>query len=164
MRLVIIGDGVLRDEAIRILEEGGVGELAWFAGERTDIPEIMRGLDCFVLPSRGEGISNTILEAMASAIPVVATRVGGNVELVEDGHTGRLVPDADPVALAQAIVNYFEDPATARRHGQAGRSCVEQNFSLDRMVDGYHELYLAQVRASRCVAESSLSNLPSARS
>ena len=164
MRLVIVGEGALRAEAERILNDGGAGELAWFAGQRTDIPEIMRGLDCFVLPSRGEGISNTILEAMACALPVVATRVGGNAELVGDGLTGRLVPAADPAALAQAIVNYFEDPALAHQHGRAGRNRVEENFSLDRMVDSYHELYLAQVRASRRIAESSLSNLPSAES
>ena len=114
--------------AERILEDGGARELAWFAGERNDIPEIMRGLDCFVLPSRGEGISNTILEAMACALPVVATRVGGNAELVEDGVTGRLVPAADPAALAQAIVNYFEDPALAHQHGRAGRNRVEEKL------------------------------------
>ncbi len=164
MRLIIVGEGVLRAEAVRILNEGGAGELAWFAGERTDIPEIMRGLDCFVLPSRGEGISNTILEAMACGIPVVATRVGGNAELVEDGVTGQLVAAADPAALAQTILKYFEDSALAHRHGRAGRNRVEQNFSLDRMVDSYHELYLAEVRASKRVADSALSNLPSAES
>ena len=67
-------------------------------------------------------------------------------------------------AMAQAIVNYFEDPALAHQHGRAGRNRVEENFSLDRMVDSYHELYLAQVRASRRIAESSLSKLPSAES
>jgi sugar transferase (PEP-CTERM/EpsH1 system associated) len=164
MRLVIVGEGALRAESERILEDGGARELAWFTGERNDIPEIMRALDCFVLPSRGEGISNTILEAMACALPVVATRVGGNAELVEDGLTGRLVPAADPAALAQAIVNYFENSTLAHRHGCAGRNRVEENFSLDRMVDSYHELYLAQVRASRRIAESSLSKLPSAES
>lgn len=164
MRLIIVGDGVLRAEAVRILNEGGAGELAWFAGERTDIPEIMRGLDCFVLPSRGEGISNTILEAMACGIPVVATRVGGNAELVEDGVTGQLVAAADPAALAQTIIKYFDDSALAHQHGRAGRNRVEQNFSLHRMVDSYHELYLAEVRASKRVADSALSNLPSAES
>ena len=83
MRLVIVGDGALRAECESILEEGGARHLAWFAGDRNDIPEIMRGLDCFILPSLGEGISNTILEAMSCAIPVVATRVGGNSELVK---------------------------------------------------------------------------------
>ena len=101
---------------------------------------------------------------MACAIPVVATRVGGNAELVEDGVTGRLVPGVDSAALAQAIVNYFEDPALAHQHGRAGRNRVEKSFSLDRMVDGYHELYLAEVRASRRMAESSLAKLPSAES
>ena len=164
MRLVMVGEGALRAETERILEDGGVRGLAWFAGERNDIPKIMQGLDCFVLPSRGEGISNTVLEAMACAIPVVATRVGGNAELVEDGLTGRLVPAADPATLAQAIATYFEDPALAHQHGHAGRKRVEESFSLDRMVDSYHELYLAAVRASRRAAKSSLSNLPSAES
>ena len=164
MRLIIAGEGVLRAEAMRILNEGGVGELAWFAGERTDIPEIMRGLDCFVLPSRAEGISNTILEAMACAIPVVATRVGGNAELVEEGVTGLLVPAGDPAALAQAIVAYFENRALAHQHGWAGRKRVEENFALDSMVDSYHQLYLSEVRTRRRVAESALSNFPSAKS
>ena len=164
MRLVIVGEGALRAEAERILEGGGARELAWFPGARNDIPEIMRGLDCFVLPSRGEGISNTILEAMACAIPVVATRVGGNAELVQDGLTGRLVPAADPAALAQAIVNYFENPALARQHGRAGRNRIEESFSLDRMVDSYHELYLAELRASSRAVARSVSNSPSAES
>ena len=164
MRLVMVGEGVLRAEAECILEQGGVRELAWFAGERSDIPEVMRGLDCFVLPSLGEGISNTILEAMACALPVVATRVGGNPELVEDEVTGRVVPAADPVALMQAIMSYFENPALARQHGRAGRNRVEESFSIDRMVDSYHELYLAEFRASRRAGARSVSNLPSAES
>ena len=164
MRLVMVGEGVLRAEAECILEQGGVRELAWFAGERSDIPEVMRGLDCFVLPSLGEGISNTILEAMACALPVVATRVGGNPELVEDQVTGRVVPAADPVALMQAIMSYFENPALARQHGRAGRNRVEESFSIDRMVDSYHELYLAEFRASRRAGARSVSNLPSAES
>ena len=162
MRLIVVGEGVLRVEAERILDDGGVRDLAWFAGERNDIPNIMRGLDCFVLPSRGEGISNTILEAMACALPVVATRVGGNTELVEDGLTGRLVPAADPLAQAQAILSYFENPALARRHGRAARYRVERNFSLDRMVDSYHQLYLAALRNSDHAAVRSVSNSPSA--
>ena len=81
--------------------QAGVRDRAWFAGERADVPEIMRGLDCFVLPSLAEGVSNTILEAMASGLPVVATRVGGNPELIEDGMTGTLVPPANSDALAR---------------------------------------------------------------
>ena len=82
LRLVMVGDGPLRAEAQAVLDAAGVGDLAWLPGERADVPDVMRGLDCFVLPSLAEGISNTILEAMASGLPVLATAVGGNAELV----------------------------------------------------------------------------------
>jgi sugar transferase (PEP-CTERM/EpsH1 system associated) len=143
LRLVMVGDGPLRPEVEAILSAAGRRELAWLPGERSDVPEVLRGLDCFVLPSLAEGISNTILEAMATRLPVVATRVGGNAELVEDRLTGRLVPSADSEALARAILDYFHEPATARRHGGAGRSLVERRFSLDRMVADYARLYEA---------------------
>jgi sugar transferase (PEP-CTERM/EpsH1 system associated) len=149
MRLVMVGDGPLRAAAERILADAGVADLAWFAGERDDVPGILRGLDCFVLPSLAEGISNTILEAMATRLPVVATRVGGNAELLEDGLDGRLVPAAHPDALAEAIVGYFGDAPLARRHARAARAAVERQFSLDRMVADYLALYenaLAQRR------------------
>ena len=142
LRLVMIGDGPLHREVERILSRAGLRDLAWLPGERSDIPEIVRALDCFVLPSLSEGISNTILEAMASGCPVVATRVGGNPELVEDERTGRLVSAANSTALAEAILGYFAHPDEARRHGQAARRSVERRFSLDRMVDDYERLYL----------------------
>ena len=164
MRLVLVGDGALRAECEGILEEGGARHLAWFAGDRNDIPEIMRGLDCFILPSLGEGVSNTILEAMSCGIPVVATRVGGNSELVNEGVTGRLVPPTDPVALMQAMIGYFDDRAVARRHGAAGRRRVEESFSLQRMVDAYHDLYLAELRVTSGAAVRSVPTLPSAES
>jgi len=141
LRLVLVGDGTLRPQVEAILDEGGARELAWFAGERGDVMPLLQGLDCFVLPSLAEGVSNTILEAMACGLPVIATRVGANGELVEDGLTGHLVPAADSEGLAHAIVAYFADPATARRHGRAGRQLVLQRFSLERMVDRYHRLY-----------------------
>ena len=152
MRLVMVGDGPLRATAESILAEGGAGGLAWFAGERDDVPDLLRGLDCFVLPSLAEGISNTILEAMASGLPVVATRVGGNPELLEDGLDGRLVPPGNPDALAEAIVGYFADAPLARRHARAARAAAEGRFSLDRMVADYVALYervLAGPRAGR---------------
>jgi glycosyltransferase involved in cell wall biosynthesis len=137
----MVGDGPLRTETERILEQGGVRDLAWLPGERADIPDVLRGLDLFILPSLAEGISNTILEAMATALPVVATRVGGNGELIEEGLTGELVPSADPDAMAGAILGYFRDPRLARRHGKAGRNRVERQFSLVRMVAEYDRLY-----------------------
>jgi sugar transferase (PEP-CTERM/EpsH1 system associated) len=150
LRLVFVGDGACREEVVSVLEKGGALELAWLAGERDDVPDLMRIMDCFVLPSRGEGISNTILEAMSSALPVVATRVGGNAELVEDGMTGRLVPAGNAAVLAEQILAYAADPATARRHGRAGRSRVERDFSLDAMVSRYRDLYLDALHA-RCL-------------
>lgn len=149
LRLAIAGDGPLRREVEAAIVEGGVGSRLWLAGERTDVPDVMRGLDLFVLPSRAEGISNTILEAMACGLPVVATAVGGNPELVVPGDTGALVPAADDRALADAIASYAVDPALRRRHGEAGRRRVEAEFSLDGMVERYRALYQAQLEAVR---------------
>jgi glycosyltransferase involved in cell wall biosynthesis len=101
----------------------------------------MHALDVFALPSRAEGISNTILEAMASGLPVVATDVGGNAELVAEGETGMLVPAQDPHAMAQALLRYTSDAALRHTHGAAGRSRVERNFSIDNMVERYTRLY-----------------------
>jgi sugar transferase (PEP-CTERM/EpsH1 system associated) len=145
LRLVVVGEGGERARIEAILAQGGVSELAWLPGERHDIPAILRGLDVFVLPSFGEGVSNTILEAMASGLPVVATRVGANAELVDDGVTGRIVAPSDPAALAAAIASYADAPGLGARHGQAGRQRAEAQFGLDRMIERYHRLYLAQL-------------------
>jgi sugar transferase (PEP-CTERM/EpsH1 system associated) len=141
MRLVLVGDGSLRRNVEVILSEAGVRDLAWFSGERADVAPLLQGLDCFVLPSLAEGVSNTILEAMACGLPAVATRVGANAELIEDGVTGRIVPAADSDALARAIVAYFDDPGLARRHGHLARKRAERSFSLERMVERYHSMY-----------------------
>ena len=141
LRLVVIGDGSLRSEALRLLAEAKAKHLCWFPGERQDIPEILRSLDLFILPSLREGISNTILEAMASGLPVVATRVGGNPELVIEGETGMLVPPSDPIVMANAIRTYLDHPRLLKTHGQAGRKRVEQNFGMEKMVNGYMEVY-----------------------
>jgi sugar transferase (PEP-CTERM/EpsH1 system associated) len=100
LRLALVGDGATRAAAERLAGELGLQPHVWFAGERADVARVMQGLDCFALCSLGEGISNTILEAMATRLPVVATHVGGNAELIESGMTGLLVPPADPDALA----------------------------------------------------------------
>jgi sugar transferase (PEP-CTERM/EpsH1 system associated) len=141
LRLVMVGDGPLRAAAQQMLTAAGVADLAWLPGERHDVPEILRGLDCFVLPSLGEGISNTILEAMASGLPVIATQVGGNPELVSEGQTGALVPTSDPEAMAQAIAGYATNPEQARVAGQTGRVEIERRFSMEAMVGAYQELY-----------------------
>jgi glycosyltransferase involved in cell wall biosynthesis len=101
----------------------------------------MRGLDCFVLPSLAEGISNTILEAMASGLPVVATNVGGNADLVANGITGDIVPAADPAAMADSLVKLALDPTRASSMGAEGRKLVVDRFSMQAMVGTYQGLY-----------------------
>jgi len=141
LRLVVVGDGALRQEMDALLVDAGVRDLAWLAGERAEVPQFMRGLDCFVLPSRAEGVSNTILEAMATRLPIVATGVGGNAELIESGMTGTLVPAADPDALARAMIAYFDDRAVARRHAKAAYHVALTRFSLATMVAAYASIY-----------------------
>jgi len=147
LRLVIVGEGPLRTEAQALLAQAGVAEYAWLPGARDDVPEIMRGLDCFVLPSLAEGISNTILEAMASGLPVVATDVGGNRELIDRGRTGEIVPAGDIEAMAERIAAYAADPPAARAAGLAGRALVERQFSMPTMCARYLAVYDDQLRA-----------------
>ena len=141
VRLTIVGDGPLRATLEAQAASLGIAAPVAFTGARSDIPELMRSFDLFVLPSVNEGISNTILEAMATSLPVVAGQVGGNPELVADGVTGRLYDPSDPRGLEQAILPYLTDPRLRRRHGRAARERVVQNFSLDAMVSRYSALY-----------------------
>lgn len=142
LRLVFVGDGELRREMEAMLIDGGVRELAWFAGFRSDMADVYRALDVFVLPSLREGISNTLLEAMASGCPVIATRVGGNPEIVPDRKVGLLVEPA-PEAIAAALLQYLGDPASRRAHGTQGRGHVLSRFSLRSMVSQYDRVYSA---------------------
>lgn len=140
-RLVMVGEGPLREECQRILQQAGVSDLVWLPGARDDVRVVMRGLDCFVLPSLAEGISNTILEAMACGLPVLATRVGANPELVVNGSTGLVVPPADAPALAASLVRLSQERAAASAMGGAGRRRVEENFSLEAMTRHYESVY-----------------------
>lgn len=140
-RLIVVGGGPLRGELEALVRERGLDSLVWLAGERADIPAINAGLDVFVLPSRAEGISNTLLEAMASGLPVIATDVGGNGELVVPGQTGRLVPAVDPASMGAAMAELFDNRELGLRMGQAGRERVLAQFSLDAMVGAYLALY-----------------------
>lgn len=142
LRLILAGEGPLRGDIEAEILHCGIGDHVWLAGERSDVADVMRSLDIFVLPSQSEGISNTILEAMASGLPVVATNVGGNGELVSDGESGLLARPQDSQALALEVARYADDPALAKRHGRAGRARVEAEFSLEVMVNRYASLYM----------------------
>ena len=141
LRLTVVGDGPLRASLESQAASLGLADRVTFTGARDDTPDLMRSFDVFVLPSVNEGISNTILEAMATGLPVVAGRVGGNPELVENGVTGCLYDPARLDALEQALLPYVTDPGLRAVHGRAGRERVVQNFSLDTMVQRYLDLY-----------------------
>jgi sugar transferase (PEP-CTERM/EpsH1 system associated) len=140
-RLVMVGDGPLRAVVREEIVKAGLEADVWMPGSRDDVPALLRGLDCFVLPSLAEGISNTILEAMATGLPVIATSVGGNGELVQDGVTGRLVPAANVEALVAAMKSMICDPAAARSSGVAGRARAVAQFGIESMVRRYSLLY-----------------------
>lgn len=141
LRLLIVGGGPLREALEAQLRAGGAIDAAWFAGDQFNVLPWLQAMDLFVLPSLGEGISNTILEAMACGLPILATGVGGNPELVLPGQTGMLVPPAQPEALAAAMAGYLAKPDTLSTHGSAGRARAIAHFSLDFMVESYAGLY-----------------------
>lgn len=140
---VMAGDGPLRADLEGRALALGLGSRVRFLGHRPDIEVVFGGLDVFVLPSKSEGLSNTILEAMASSLPVVATRVGGADELIEDGRTGLIVEPESPAALAAAIQQLAGDPDLRRAAGLAARQRALEHFSIDRMLHRYTELYCA---------------------
>ncbi|MEX2123362.1 MAG: TIGR03088 family PEP-CTERM/XrtA system glycosyltransferase [Woeseia sp.] len=140
-RLLMIGNGELHGEAQNRIRDAELQSSAWLPGSRDDIPDMLRKMDIFVLGSLREGISNTILEAMASGLPVIATATGGNLELIVEGETGKLVPSSDSKALADAINVYATDADTRRRHGKRARERACEQFSLAVMVNSYLRLY-----------------------
>lgn len=141
LKLAIIGDGVLLDDVKHRLNEAGLDDSVWLPGARDDAAQLLRCFDIFVQPSLAEGISNTILEAMSTGLPIVATDVGGNPELVDREETGLLVPPADPESLSRAIGVYVDSKDMRLSAGRSARQRVEQRFSIDAMVDQYLALY-----------------------
>ncbi len=152
LRLVMVGDGPLRSQVQSLLRALGLADLAWLPGDRTDVPEILRGVQVLALPSWSEGISNVALEAMATGLPVLATDVGGNAELVDAGVTGKLVPSGDVAVMARALLELACDPQGAARMGQAGRARMEARFSMRAMVAAYQAVYDQQRQLAQPVA------------
>ncbi|MBK7674456.1 MAG: TIGR03088 family PEP-CTERM/XrtA system glycosyltransferase [Candidatus Accumulibacter sp.] len=140
-RLVIVGDGPLRESLIRLADTLGVWSLTWFPGSVSNVPELLQTFDIFVLPSLAEGISNTLLEAMATGLPLVATATGGNVELVFDGVNGRLFQPGDVAGLSSLLSQYLADPSLLRRHGYRARDMAVKRFSLPAMLANYQAVY-----------------------
>jgi len=141
VRLILIGDGSLNVALKAIAKDNDVEDLVWMSGDRSDISDLLQILDIFVLPSLNEGISNTILEAMSTGLPVIATDVGGNPELVVNGQTGMLVKSQSVKELQLALDFYIENPETKIQHGSMARKLCVERFSLDRMVKDYLNVY-----------------------
>ncbi len=141
LRLMMIGDGDLRAVAQSKLDDAGLTDQVWLPGSLNNVPELMNLMDIFVLPSRNEGISNTILEAMASGLPVVATNVGGNPELVLENDTGRLVEAERPDLMMLALKEYVDDSTNRKSHGQAATSLINEKFRIEHMVNSYMSVY-----------------------
>lgn len=140
-RLVIVGEGPLRSSLQSLAESLGVGELTWFPGNIDQVPDVLRSLDVFVLPSLAEGISNTLLEAMATGLPLLATSTGGNLELVVDDVNGRLFAPRDVAKLTELLCRYLDDRSLLTTHGAAAREIAVQRFSLSTMIASYQAVY-----------------------
>lgn len=144
----VFGDGPLRAGLERLASEQGLDSRLTFWGRRNDVHEFLSGMDIGVICSDSEGLSNAVMEYMAAGLPVVATDVGGNPELVQEGRTGFLVPPDDPAALAGAIGRVLDDPENGRRMGATGASFLRSTFQVENMVQATCRLYDALLSPS----------------
>jgi L-malate glycosyltransferase len=151
-RIELVGDGPLRDALRTRAAERGVADAVTFAGQRDDIAARLAAADLFVLPSRSEAFPNAVLEAMAAGLPIVASGVGGILELIDDGRTGLLVPPGERDPLADALCRLIADPVLAGRLGDAARTEAHARYSFDRMVGAFEHLYLTELAHRGVVA------------
>ena len=140
-KLVIVGDGPVRADLTRLSNEFGLASSHIWLGERNDIPELLRCFDLFVQTSIFEGMSNTILEAMASCLPIIATDTGGNPEVVNNGENGILVPVGNVRELTIALQKYLSDPTLRHQHGFNSRRRATDYFDLSLMAERYAKMY-----------------------
>ncbi len=139
--LHLVGDGPMRAELEALAKDLGLQERVLFVGNQERVHERLQAADLFVLPSRSEGMSNALLEAMATGLPCVATRIDGNLDAIEDSVNGLLVPLEDPEALAKAMQTLLQNKEMARRFGSAARLTAESRFASDRILAQYLETY-----------------------
>lgn len=144
LKLIIVGDGPLRADLETFSKEMGISNAVVFLGERKDIAELLSAFDLFVLPSLTEGISITLLEAMASGTPVVASEVGGNSEVIENGNTGLLLPLDKPDEWISTIKSLIIGALKRKSLSEMAKTKIEERFSLRAMVDNYEKIYNQQ--------------------
>ena len=139
--LVILGDGALRERLLRQVETLGLSSSVSLPGRRQDVEECLAAADLYVSSSETEGMSNALLEALASGVPVVATRISGAEDLVVDGENGLLVPPGETGSLAAALIRLLEDDDARSRLGRAARRRIEVGFSLEAVAARYRATY-----------------------
>ena len=139
--LLLAGDGPLRGTLEQQARLQGIQDRVRFLGVRSDVPALLQAADVFAMTSLSEAASLTVLEAMASRLPVVLTAVGGNPEMVRDGIDGRLVPRGDAAGAAAALLHLLDNPGVAAAMGAAGRTRVEERYRLSRTIENYGRLY-----------------------
>jgi glycosyltransferase involved in cell wall biosynthesis len=147
VRFILVGDGAERKNFERQVAELGLERNFLFLGRRDDVPAVLACCDIAVLPSKAEGLPNAVLEYLAVGLPTVASRVGGNAEIVQDGKTGLLVPPEDSSALGEALLRLLRDPGLAASLGKNGREYVAAEFSFQRMIQNTDQLYTELLRA-----------------
>ena len=147
VRFQIVGNGPRREALESLVRARSLDRTVEFLGHREDVPQLLAAADVFVLPSRSEAFPNGAIEAMAAGLPVVASSVGGLLDLIEPERTGLLVAPEDPDALATALRRIFTDRALAARLGRSARAHVHQRYSFERMVASFEELYLTGLAA-----------------
>ena len=141
VRVVLVGDGPERDALEGLAASLGIAARTTFLGHREDVPQLIGAMDTFVLPSLSEGMSNTLLEAMAIGVPVVASSVGGNPEIIDDARVGALFESDNAAALLEKLGKFHSNAELRTRIGLAGRQRVLANFSIDAMISRYENLY-----------------------
>ena len=146
LRFTVVGAGSRRGELEALARARGVENIVEFLGHRDDVPALLAAADLFVLPSRSEAFPNGAIEAMAAGLPVIASGVGGLLDLIEHDRTGVLVPPCNPDAVADAIASLVADPARAHRLGANARAEVVKRYSFDRMTHSFEELYETGLR------------------
>jgi glycosyltransferase involved in cell wall biosynthesis len=144
----LIGDGPLRPMLQEMIDLSGFSEKIKILGWRNDVPVLLQVMDVFVLPSRWEGLSLAILEAMASGLPVVASDIPGNTDLVDDGVTGYQFKGEVPSSLAEKLLLLIADPEKRAAMGNRGRTTVDQHYRIESRVKTMEELYVQLLRSS----------------
>jgi sugar transferase (PEP-CTERM/EpsH1 system associated) len=141
LRLAVVGDGPVLADLRELANSLNIAELTWVPGALNNIPDVLRALDLFVLPSLNEGISNTILEAMSAGVPLIVSAVGGNVELIDDGVFGRFFKSGDVETLSKLMGDYVADEALRKVHGVAARRVALERYSMKAMIQNYQGVY-----------------------